>query len=232
MVEEKPSKKRASSTEEKMRFLVEALSKWRVVEPWWRRERDPYRVLVGLLLGNRTSYALRQRYLPRFFEKFPSLDSLLGASEEELVEALRPFGLYRLRARMLRVLAEKIAALGGLGAFLGLEPSRARELLLSVPGVGEKTADIVLAALFGEEVFVVDTHILRIAKRLGIVPSGSDLYEARRIMEPLIPRDKRIQVHLALIQLGREICRPRRPRCSECPLRPVCEYAAQETTRG
>ena len=230
MGREKPGEERAGRVGEKVGFLVEALSKWRVVEPWWRRERDPYRVLIGLLLGNRTNYALRQRYLPRFFEKFPSLDSLLGASEEELVEALRPFGLYRLRARMLRVLAEKIAALGGLGAFLGLEPSRARELLLSVPGVGEKTADIVLAALFGEEVFVVDTHILRIAKRLGIVPSGSDLYEARRIMEPLIPRDKRIQVHLALIKLGREICRPRRPRCSECPLRPVCEYAAQETS--
>ena len=231
MVREKPGEERTGSVGEKVGFLVEALSKWRVVEPWWRRERDPYRVLVGLLLGNRTNYALRQRYLPRFFEKFPSLDSLLRASEEELVEALRPFGLYRLRARMLRVLAEKIARLGGLGAFLGLEPSKARKLLLSVPGVGEKTADIVLAALFGEEVFVVDTHILRIAKRLGIVPSSSDLYEARRIMEPLIPRDKRIQVHLALIELGREICRPRRPRCTECPLRPVCEYAARETAK-
>ena len=218
--------------EEKIGFLVKVLSKWYRERPWWQKERDPYSLLVGILLANRTNYSIRRKYLPYFLRRFPSLEALLQAREEELEEALRPFGLYKLRARMLRELARKITELGGLRAFLSLEPGRARELLLSVPGVGEKTADIILAALFGENVFVVDTHILRIAKRLGIVPSNSDIYKARRIMEPLIPRDKRIQVHLALIQLGREVCKPRRPRCSECPLRPVCEYAAKETTRG
>lgn len=227
-----PAVERTSSVEEKIRFIVNALSKWYQGKPWWQRKRDPYSLLVEILLANRTNYSLRKRHMPYFLERFPSLETLLRANEKELAEALRPFGLYKLRARMLKELAGKIAGLGGLRAFLELEPSKARELLLSVPGVGEKTADIILAALFGEEVFVVDTHILRIAKRLGIVPSSSDIYEARRIMEPLIPRDKRIQVHLALIKLGREICKPRRPRCSECPLRPICGYAAKETTRG
>jgi len=213
-----------SDTREKIGFIVEKLG-GKAPEPWWLRERDPYRVLVGLLLGNRTSYRIVRRYLPGFLERFPSLEAIAEASPDELREALRPFGLHGLRARMLRELAARILSLGGLEAFLQLSPGEAREVLLSVPGVGEKTADIILAALFGEDVFVVDTHILRVAKRLGLVPPGADIYAARRLLEPLIPRGKRLRLHLALIKLGRETCRPRRPRCSECPLREICSYS-------
>jgi endonuclease-3 len=164
--------------------------------------------------------------------RFPSLEAIAGASLDELREALRPFGLHGLRARMLRELAARILSLGGLRAFLKLGPREAREILLSVPGIGEKTADIILAALFGEDVFVVDTHILRIARRLELVSPGTSIYEARRLIEPLIPRGKRLRLHLALIKLGREICRPRKPRCNECPLREICSYAASALNKA
>jgi len=212
--------------EEAVRRVVERLRDWYSEEPWWLRERDPYRVIIGLVLANRTNYRIVRRYLPGFLSRFPSMEAVARARIEELRDALRPFGLHGLRARTLRELARRVQGLGGLEEFLKLGPARARELLLGVPGVGEKTADLLLAALFGVDVFVVDTHILRVAKRVGLVPEGYDIYRARRVLEPLIPLGERLRAHLALIRLGREICRPRRPRCSECPLRDMCKYSA------
>lgn len=217
----------ANRAEEIVKLVVRTLSNWYTEPPWWLREEDPYRILIGILLANRTNYRIVRKHLPRFLSMFPNIETITHARLSELYEALRPFGLYKLRALMLRELAHRVKELGGLEKFLELDPDKARKLLLDIPGIGEKTADILLAALFGVDVFVVDTHILRIAKRLGLVPENYDIYRARRVLEPLIPRGKRLRTHLALIRIGREVCRPKRPRCSVCPLRNLCKYASR-----
>ena len=100
--------------------------------------------------------------------------------------------------------------------------SEARAWLTSLPGVGVKTANVLLLFSFGREAFPVDTHILRVAKRLRLVPAAADLTRAALTLEPYVPKGEDVPLHLNMIRLGREICRPRNPLHAECPLLPVC----------
>ena len=107
--------------------------------------------------------------------------------------------------------------------------AKARSYLTSFPGVGVKTANVVLLFSFGKEAFPVDTHILRVAKRLGLVPPRSDLSRAALRLEPHVPPGESMSLHINLIRLGREICRPRKPQCPECPLLPICPEGQRRT---
>ncbi|BEP16749.1 endonuclease III [Pyrofollis japonicus] len=211
--------------------LVKRLREWFREEPWWRG-KSPYEVLLRILLGARVTYRQVSRVIAEIMERYPRPEMLADASLEELRRLVKSLGLVEQRAKLLRGLGEVMKQVGGLEEFLRLSPEEARRLLLSVPGVGEKAADLVLAALFGQRLFVVDTHILRIAKRLGLLDESiSNIYEARRRLEPLIPPEHREWLHVALLRLGREVCRPRRPRCEECPLRDICKHARQRVEK-
>lgn len=98
----------------------------------------------------------------------------------------------------------------------------ARSYLTSFSGVGVKTANVVLLFSFRREAFPVDTHILRVARRLGLVPRNADLARAALLLEPHVRPGEHAPLHLNMIRLGREVCRPRNPRHEECPLLPVC----------
>ncbi|HZD54820.1 MAG TPA: hypothetical protein VE080_01075, partial [Candidatus Aquicultoraceae bacterium] len=104
----------------------------------------------------------------------------------------------------------------------------AREYLTSMPGIGVKTANVLLLFSFGKEAFPVDTHILRVAKRLGLVPAAADLARAAMSLEPHVPEGEYAALHLNMIRLGRTICRPRNPLHEECPLLPVCPHGKRE----
>ncbi|MBI5905839.1 MAG: hypothetical protein HZB86_09885 [Deltaproteobacteria bacterium] len=105
----------------------------------------------------------------------------------------------------------------------------ARAYLTSFRGVGVKTANILLLFSFGLPAFPVDTHILRVTKRLGLVPATADLAKAALAIEPHVPPGKPMRLHLNLIRLGREVCRPRNPLCLECPLLAVCPEGKRNT---
>jgi endonuclease-3 len=105
----------------------------------------------------------------------------------------------------------------------------AREYLTSFPGVGVKTANILLLFSFGMPAFPVDTHVLRVTKRLGLVPGTADLAKAALSLEPHVGTGDHGPLHLNLIRLGREVCRPRNPLCAECPLLAVCPEGARNT---
>jgi endonuclease-3 len=107
--------------------------------------------------------------------------------------------------------------------------AEARNFLTSFSGVGVKTANVLLLFSFGKEAFPVDTHILRVAKRLGLVPPSADLSRAALRLEPHVPSGEAMPLHINLIRLGREICRPRNPLCPECPLLPVCPEGRRRT---
>ncbi len=163
--------------------------------------------------------------------RFPSLSLLARANSLEVEEAIRVGGLARAKAKAILSALARVKGENGEFSleFLREKPlSDARDWLTSLPGVGVKTANILLLFSFGRKAFPVDTHILRVARRLGLVPASADLARAALSLEPHIPGGEHAPLHLNMIRLGREICRPRNPRHEECPLLPICPEGLRE----
>ena len=142
----------------------------------------------------------------------------------ELMPIIRQAGLYRSKAPRIvetsRIIEERYG--GRLTKVLDQPYHQAKEELMTLPGVGPKTADILLAFVAKNPVIPVDTHIARVTKRLGIARPNANYEEIRTSLEALIPPPNRVRVHLSIIEFGREICRAPRPRCSICPVNKSC----------
>jgi len=145
------------------------------------------------------------------------------AELKAIEEALKPAGLYRVKAKRIKELAvifhkqdleRKLREINDM--------VKAREVLLSLPGIGFKTADIILVFCLGFDILPIDTHIRRIAIRTGIANSKDSYDEIRLKLESHIPLGLRGWAHLALIEFGRRICGSRKPRCSSCPVKSIC----------
>lgn len=181
--------------------------------------------LVLTILSQNTTDRNRDRAFDSLRARYPTVERIAAARAPEVVRAIRVAGLSQAKAKAILGSLRRIAREpGGYGMeFLARMPlSEARGWLTALPGVGVKTANIVLLFSFGREAFPVDTHILRVTKRLRLVPRGADLSRAALLLEPHVPAGEQVPLHLNLIRLGREICRPRNPSHRECPLLPVC----------
>jgi len=193
-------------------------------EPQKPRFSDSLEVLVRTILSQNTSDRNRDQAYAALRARFPRWEDILAASEEEVAEAIKPAGLFRQRARRIREVLRRIQKERGtlsLDFLAELSDADAEKWLLSLPGVGKKTAYVVLLFAFGREKFPVDTHIARVTKRLGLWDGRGDPHDA---LAPLIPAGHAYRLHLNLIRLGREICRPRKPRCTQCLLLELCQY--------
>ncbi|MGC8555916.1 MAG: endonuclease III domain-containing protein [Conexivisphaera sp.] len=186
---------------------------------------DPFRTLIATVLSQNTND--RNGY-----RAFSALDRAVGVRPEALArapldaieDAIRPAGMYRARARNIRGIARAVLDRygGDLSRVLSMDVESARAALMELPGVGPKTADVVLLFCASKPTFPVDTHIRRVSRRLGLVPPSAGYDRIRRVLQSIFdPRDY-ASAHRALIQLGRVYCRPSRPRCGECPLRDIC----------
>ncbi len=190
----------------------------------WMR-RDLFQLLVAVVLSQHTSDKNAMRAFENLERRLTAVtpERLASLPEGDLAEVIKTAGMQRARAKRLKALAasfleleitpEKLAEMG---------VERARALLLSLPGVGPKTADVVLVNL-GLPTFPVDTHIARIAKRWGV--DGGYGAVSKWFMER-VPPDKYLEVHLKLIQFGREICTARKPKCGVCPVSEKCPSRA------
>jgi endonuclease III len=188
-------------------------------------ETEPVRNLVLTILSQNTTDANRDRAYDRLTQRFPTLSALAAARPSEIEEAIRVGGLAKAKAKaILGALARIKEERGGysLDFLRGMPLPEARAYLTSFPGVGVKTANILLLFSFGMPAFPVDTHVLRVTKRLGLVPGTSTLAKAALSLEPHVGAGEHGPLHLNLIRLGREVCRPRNPLCPGCPLLPVC----------
>jgi endonuclease-3 len=197
---------------------------------------EPLRNLVLTILSQNTTDANRDRAFAALTARFPTFPLLAAASPKDVEEAIRVGGLARAKARAILSALSRVHRERGeysLDFLSGMPLREAREYLTSFPGVGVKTANVVLLFSFGKEAFPVDTHILRVTKRLGLVPPAADLSRAALLLEPHVPPGEPMPFHMNLIRLGREICRPREPLCPECPLLAVCPEGARRTgSRG
>jgi endonuclease III len=170
--------------------------------------------------SGRAYAALRARY--------PTWEALASARTADLVRVIRSGGLANTKApRILAVLREIREREGGFDLSWMREASdrEIAEYLTSLPGVGPKSAAVVLAFSLGRPALPVDTHVHRVAGRLGLVPPGTTAVRAQVALERLVPRRLRIPMHVGLIRHGRTICRAGRPRCEDCPLQDLCPSA-------
>ncbi|MDW8482240.1 MAG: endonuclease III [Meiothermus sp.] len=177
--------------------------------------RNPFELLVATVLSAQATDASVNKATPALFQRYPDAFALAQARPEEVEPYIKTIGLYRSKARNLVRLAQRLVEKHG-----GQVP-KDKASLQELPGVGWKTATVVLGAAFGVPGIAVDTHLTRLARRLGL----SEARTPERIgaeLEQLFPMDKWVYVHHALILFGRYRCTARRPKCQECPLYADC----------
>lgn len=186
------------------------------------RHRNAYELLVACVLSAQCSDATVNRVTPDLFARFPAPEAMAAAAPEEVEPYIARCGLHRTKARHL------VAACRALVQEHGGAVPRDREALERLPGVGRKTAGVVLATAFGEPALPVDTHVFRVANRLGLVRARSP-EEAEAQLMARIPRRLWISAHHWLIHHGRRYCHARRPRCGVCPLAGLCAAHAGQS---
>jgi A/G-specific adenine glycosylase len=209
----------------------------RAVERWfsshqrplpWRESYDPYQVWVSEVMAQQTRLEVVVEYFARFLERFPTLEALAGASEDDVVSAWSGLGYYR-RARMLRLGAQDVLA-----RFSGRVPAGVDELL-SISGIGRYTAGAIASIAHGERAPIVDGNIVRIVARLAALeaPLGTPalMREVWLQAERLVAACKRPRdFNQGLMEIGALICRPRHPLCEECPVSAHCRAYGEGRT--
>jgi len=198
-------------------------------EPWRRYTDDPFLLLVGTVLSQNTNWRNTRTAYNRLTARFKTPEQLAGAEAREIQKLIRPAGLHRMKSKRLKQLAKVVYERygGDLGSVLRMPVEDARRELLSLPGVGYKTADVLLVFAGGQDVLPIDTHLFRIAKRLGIAPPKVGYEEVRLRLEGLIPSSLRGEAHMLLIQHGRRYCRARGPLCGKCPISDLCPIGSK-----
>jgi endonuclease-3 len=179
--------------------------------------RTPFELLVSVVLSAQATDRSVNLATAKLFPRANTPARILALGEAGLEAYIRTIGLYRTKARnivaLCRILLEKH----------GGEVPREREALESLPGVGRKTANVILNTAFGEPAMAVDTHIFRVANRTGIAP-GKNVLEVERRLLKVVPAEFLKDAHHWLILHGRYVCKARKPDCPACLIRDLCEY--------
>ena len=181
------------------------------------KSRNPFHILIATIISQRTKDEVTYEVANRLFAKYPRPKDLKEASEDEIARLIYPAGFYRQKAKKIKEVARIIDEEYG-----GKVPDTLEELL-KLPGVGRKTANIVLSRGYGKKAIAVDTHVHRIANRLGWVHTKTPEETERALME-ILPEKYWIGINTLLVMFGRTICRPIAPRCDECPVKNYCEF--------
>ena len=197
---------------------------------WTGPALDPISELVAGILSQNTSDVNSRRAFGALRARYPTWQAVIDAPTDELEETIRPGGLARTKApRIQEVLREITMERGELELdFLREMPLlEARDWLARLPGIGPKSAAIVLLFSMGRPALPVDTHVYRVARRLGLLPPRTDAARAHDILQAVLRDDEVYAFHVELVRHGRHTCRAPRPRCHLCPLTERCAYFAE-----
>ena len=216
-------------TMKKTKRAEEALRRVQELYPrrWTPSGGDHFKSLIRTILSQNTNWRNEDTAYRRLEESIGVTPSdLTKASLSDIADAIKPAGMYNQRSRTIKKVAENVLELynGDLSKVIAKPYSKAREELMTLPGVGEKTADVVLLFNAGKHVLPIDRHIARIAKRLELVKDKPTYDTLRLTLEGATTPDKFLDTHIKLIQFGRDICRALNPKCQECPLNDICPY--------
>jgi len=205
-------------TPARRRAIFEAL---RAANPEPRGELEyssPFELLVAVVLSAQATDRSVNQATAELFRVANTPSAILALGEEGLISYIRTIGLFRTKARNLIGLCQALLEHHG-----GQVP-RSREALEALPGVGRKTANVVLNVAFGEPTIAVDTHIFRVANRTGLAP-GEDVAEVEQRLLKTVPEEFRLHAHHWLILHGRYVCVARKPKCWQCLIAKWCEFS-------
>jgi endonuclease-3 len=177
-----------------------------------------FEMLVAVVLSAQTTDVSVNKITPKLFRKYPNPDTLKDAPIEDLENILKSIGLYKTKAKNIKNLSQILH-----DKFNSEIPSE-RSDLESLPGVGRKTANVVLANAFGKNVIAVDTHVNRVSKRLGIAKESDNILEVENKIVKYFKNNDLSKLHHQLIFFGRYHCLARNPKCENCPLQEVCLF--------
>ncbi len=181
--------------------------------------------MIATVLSQHTSDRNSERAFAQLKASFPDWEQVLETPAGELADVIRCGGIADQKARRIKQILAAVREREGrvdLGRLYDLDDAAVEEYLTSLPGVGPKTAACVLVFAMGRAAFPIDTHVLRVAVRLGWIPPKTTAERAYRLLAPAVPPGIRYDLHLALITHGRTVCKAQRPRCGECVLRDRC----------
>ncbi len=190
-----------------------------------RRPKEPFQVLIRTVLSQATADRNTARAYENLSKRFSITPKALAeANVEEIEETIRVAGLYRNKSKIIKQISHIVLEQfdGSLDFIHSLPFEEARKTLLTIPGVGPKTADVVLLFCAGKPTLPVDTHVNRVSKRLGLAPSIGDYNGVRQSLQSVYQPKDYLSAHLLLISLGRKYCKARKPLCKPCPVNTLC----------
>ena len=180
--------------------------------------RNDYELLFAVRLAAQCTDARVNLVTPALFERYPTLEAFAEADVDEVGQYVHSTGFWRAKARDMVASAQML-----LTKFDGKVPDNMEDLL-SLPGVGRKTANLILGDIYGQEGYVCDTHCIRITGRLGITDGSKDPAKVEMQLRKCIPPEESNDFCHRMVLHGRALCMARSPQCGECPLRPLCDY--------
>lgn len=180
--------------------------------------KTDYELLIAVMLSAQTTDVSVNKVTATLFNKYPTLEKLSRANVEEVMDIIRPIGTYRKKSQNIIDISKSL-----LKNYNGVVPND-RNYLESLPGVGRKTANVVLSILYNKPVCAVDTHVKRVAIRLGLAKDTDDVLTIEKKLTKIFPKEKLNKIHHQLIFFGRYHCKARNPNCENCKLKDVCKY--------
>jgi len=205
--------------------VLQILRETFVMPKWTKAKRDPFEILIVTIISQNTADRNTSRAFENLSKRFEIKPEVLAnAKTSHIEEALKTAGLYRNKSKTIkqvsRLILEKFH--GSVQPILSLPLHEARKTFTQMPGVGPKTADVVLLFAAGQPTIPVDTHVNRVAKRLGFVPTNGDYETVRTSLQLLYEQSDYLSVHVLLIAHGRKYCKANRPLCGQCPVNMHC----------
>ena len=179
--------------------------------------RNPFELAVAVVLSAQATDVSVNKVTPALFEKYPTPALMAEASLPEIEEKIRTIGLYRNKAKSISALSKRLVE-----EFHGEMP-RTMEELLTLPGVGRKSANVILSVCFDVPAIAVDTHVERISKRLGLARKNDDVFTVEKKLMRKIPKEKWSHAHHLFIFFGRYFCKAKNPQCDDCKLQDLCK---------
>lgn len=186
-------------------------------------EKD-YQLLFSTRLAAQCTDARVNEVTKVLYARFPTVQALADAEYEEICEIIKSCGLYRTKARDLKLASQMIVE-----QFGGRVPDTMEELL-TLPGIGRKTANLMLSDFYGKPAVVTDTHCIRISNRLGLIPDASkDPYKVELALSAIVEPAEQAPLCHRFVHFGRDICTARSPKCDRCPLRELCTQVSKDS---
>ena len=210
---------------DRFKFVLDYFLKHQPIAETELRYTNPYELLVAVILSAQCTDKRVNMITPPFFERFPTAESLAEAEVDEIFQYIRSCSYPNSKSKNLLGMAKMLT-----NDFKGVVPDDVTELQ-KLPGVGRKTANVIASVVFNKPALAVDTHVFRVAARIGLTTNAKTPLETERQLVKYIPEDLLAIAHHWLILHGRYVCVARKPKCEQCPLTEVCRYYQKEKIR-